>query len=321
MTRYVLTGANGFVGRALAERLVAAGDEVCCAVRATPADADAVACARYLQVADDFANLDAVWPADLRSDCVVHLAARVHVMNDRAADPLAAFRLTNVTGTLRVAEAAARAGVRRFVFVSSVKAVAEADGGVPLKETDPPRPVDPYGISKFEAERALQAFGAAHGMDVVIVRPPLVYGPGVRANFQALMNALARGVPLPLGAVRAQRSLVYVGNLVDALVQCATRPEAAGQTFHVSDGADLGVGELARSLARHLHAPGRLLPVPVALLRAAGALTGRTAQVDRLVGSLRLDVSHIRNTLHWTPPYSVDEGLRATADGFRARSR
>ncbi|WP_321919171.1 UDP-glucose 4-epimerase family protein [Paraburkholderia tropica] len=319
MTRYFVTGASGFVGRALAERIVADGDEACCAVRTGAVDQ--IASARYFEVGDDFSKLQDVWPDDRPIDCVVHLAARVHVMDERADDPLAAFRRTNVTGALRVAEVAARAGVRRFVFVSSIKAVAEDDDGTPLRETDVPRPVDPYGISKLEAERALLDFGAAHGMEVVIVRPPLVYGPGVRANFLALMGALARGVPLPLGAVRARRSLVYLDNLVDALVQCAKHPEAAGQTFHVSDGVDLGVGELARTLARHLHAPNRLVPVPVALLRAAGALTGRSAQVSRLVGSLCLDVSHIRETLRWTPPYSADEGLRKTAEWFLARKR
>ncbi|CAB3776408.1 GDP-6-deoxy-D-mannose reductase [Paraburkholderia caffeinitolerans] len=319
MIQFLLTGANGFVGRALAERVARGGDDVCCVIRGAPGDAAAQS--RYVRVADNFAGIEAAWPADLRPDCVVHLAARVHMLNDHAADALDAFRQTNVAGTLRVAEAAVRAGVRRFVFVSSIKAVGEQDGGTPLRESDVPQPRDPYGVSKLEAEQALREFGAAHGMQVVIVRPPLVYGPGVRANFLSLMSALDRGLPLPLGAVYARRSLVFVDNLVDALVHCATRPEAAGQTFHVSDGVDLSVPELARTIAHHLQVSCRLVPVPVPWLRAVGRLTGRTEQVSRLVESLRVDIHHIRDTLGWTPPLSADDGLRATADWYRASQR
>lgn len=319
MSQFLLTGANGFIGQALAGRLERDGAQVCGAIRGAAAEPSGLhGC---LRVTDDFANIGDVWPADLRADCVVHLAARVHVLNESAADPLAAFRRTNVAGTLRVAEAAARAGVRRFVYVSSIKAVAEQDDGAPLKETDVPEPLDPYGVSKLEAELALREYCAAIGMECVIVRPPLVYGPGVRANFLALMDTLARGVPLPLGAVHARRSLISVDNLVDALVECARRPEAAGQTFHVGDGADLSVPELLRTLARHLQVPCRLIPVPVSWLRAAGRLTGRTEQVSRLVGGLSVDIRHIGNTLGWTPPMPVDEGLRATANWYRTGRR
>ena len=196
---------------------------------------------------------------------------------------------------MRVAAAARRAGARRFVFVSSIKAVGESSAGRPITEADEPAPTDPYGISKLEAERALIDYGRESGLEVVVVRPPLVYGPGVRANFLQLMSAIANGVPLPLGSIAARRSLLFVDNLADALVHCTTDPRAVGETFHVTDGRDLSVSELARALATQLHAPARLIPVPVGLLSLAGRLTGRSAQVDRLIGALQLDSSHIHD--------------------------
>lgn len=248
----------------------------------------------------------------------MHLAARVHVMNDTAADPLAAFHATNVEGTLRVARAARERGARRMVFVSSVKAAAKFDGGVPLAESMPPVPDDAYGVSKLQAEQALWQYGEQSGLEMVIVRPPLVYGPGVGANFLQMMNALWRRLPLPLGAVDARRSLVYVENLADALMRCATDPRAVNACFYVRDDQDPSVAGLLRALGRHLDRPARLVPVPVALLRAAGALTGRRAQIDRLTQSLRVDDSHIRATLGWTGPYSLDDGLAATARWYRS---
>ena len=199
-----------------------------------------------------------------------------------------------------------------------IKAVAEMDGGKPLREDDPPCPEDAYGRSKRSAEEALTRLGNETGLDVVVVRPPLVYGPQVRANFLRLMDAVWRGIPLPLGAVQARRSMVYVGNLADALVRCATDPRAARQCFHVADSGAPTVAELARSLARHLGKPSRMLPVPASWLRTAGRLTGRSAQIDRLIGSLQVDTSRIRQTLAWQPPFSTDEGLSVTADWYRS---
>ncbi|MFM0145488.1 UDP-glucose 4-epimerase family protein [Paraburkholderia sp. RL18-085-BIA-A] len=317
MTHSVLiTGANGFVGRALSRALLQRGDRVTGAVRRAQTAAEGVR--EWLLDADDFQGIEPRWPVGLHCDAVIHLASRVHVMHEMIADPLAAYRATNVEGTLRVAAAAHRAGARRFVFVSSIKAVAESSVGEPLTETDEPAPSDPYGISKLEAERALLDYGRRSDLEIVIVRPPLVYGPGVRANFLQLMSALAKGVPLPLGAIAARRSLVFVDNLADALVHCATDPRAAGHTFHVTDGRDLSVSELARALATQLHAPQRLVPVPVGVLRVAGRLTGRTAQIDRLIGELRLDSSHIRERLGWYPPHTVEHGLLETAVWYRA---
>lgn len=316
MTQVLVTGANGFVGRALSSALLGAGYAVTGLVRHVDGCVDGVRC--WVRDTPDFGGLDAAWPEALRPDCVVHLAARVHVMRDSAADPLAAFRATNVEGTLRVAQAAHAHGAKRFVYVSSIKALAERDSGIALTERDTPRPEDAYGRSKREAETALREFGAKRGLEIVIVRPPLVYGPEVRANFLQLMRAIARGVPLPLGAIEARRSLIYVGNLADALVACVRDPRAANECFHVTDGNDLTVTELARAIGRHLGRRARLVPVPVAWLRAAGRLLGREDQVSRLVGSLRVDTSHLRAALGWHPPYSTDEGLAASANWYRA---
>ncbi|MFT4065270.1 UDP-glucose 4-epimerase family protein [Paraburkholderia sp.] len=312
----LVTGANGFVGKAVSRALLQRGDGVVGVVRRAQTAAEGVR--EWLLDTEDFEGIEPRWPVGFSCDAVIHLAARVHVMRETVADPLVAYRATNVEGALRVAAAARRAGARRFVFVSSVKAMAEASTGRPIGETDTPAPVDPYGISKLEAERALFDYGRASGLEIVVARPPLVYGPGVRANFLQLMNALARGIPLPLGAVTARRSLVFVDNLADALVHCATDPRAAGETFHVTDGRDLSVAELARALATQLHAPARLVPVPAGVLRVAGRLTGRSAQIDRLIGELRLDSSHIRERLGWVPPYTVEHGLLETAAWYRA---
>ena len=316
MSHVLVTGANGFVGHALCRALLDAGHIVTGLVRrAGQLESDVN---EWVDVSTDFADLDATWPDALQVDCVVHLAARVHVMREESADPDAAFRATNVDGALRVARAARHHGVARFVFVSSVKALAEGDSGRPLREDDPPMPQDAYGRSKLAAEQALSSYGAESGLDVVIVRPPLVYGPQVRANFLRLMDAVWKGVPLPLASIDARRSLIYVENLADALMHCAVDPRAARQCFHVADAAAPTVAELARSLAGHLQKTARLLPVPLGLLHLAGRLTGRSAYVDRLVGALQLDTAHIRMTLGWQPPYSTDEGLAETARWYRS---
>lgn len=316
MSHVLVTGANGFVGRSLSRALGDAGHAVTGLARRAGQLESGVD--EWVDGSVDFAGIDARWPAALEVDCVVHLAARVHVMREEAADPDAAFRATNVEGALRVAQAAWRHGVRRFVFVSSVKALAEGDEGRPLREDDSPAPQDAYGRSKLAAEQALLRYGEETGLEVVIVRPPLVYGPQVRANFLRLMDAVWKGVPLPLALIGARRSLAYVENLADALVRCATDPRAANLCFHVADDDALTVAELARSLGRHLGKPARLLPVPSGWLRIAGRLAGRPAHVDRLVGALQLDTARIQATLDWRPPYSADEGLAATARWYRS---
>jgi nucleoside-diphosphate-sugar epimerase len=316
MSQILVTGANGFVGRALCRALVADGHGVTGLVRQPGGCLNGVH--GWVNGAKDFDGIEAVWPQGLKPESVVHLAARVHVLHDDAADPDAAFRATNVEGTLRVAKAALHNGARRFVFVSSIKAVAEADLGHPLREDDPPAPQDAYGRSKYAAEQALIRLGEETGLDVVIVRPPLVYGPEVRANFLRLLDAIWKGIPLPLGSVSAKRSLVYVDNLADALVRCATDPRAAHQCFHIADGDDPTVAGLARLLGKHLQRPARLVPLPASWLRVAGRVTHRSPQVDRLIGSLQVDAGRIRSVLGWQPPYSIEDGLAATARWYRS---
>jgi len=247
---------------------------------------------------------------------VVHLAARVHVMHDTEADPLMAFRVVNVEGTLNLARQAAAAGVKRFVFISSVKVNGElTQSGRAFTEADSPDPQDAYGLSKHEAEQGLRQLAVDTGMEVVIIRPPLVYGPGVKANFAALMRAVQRGWPLPLGAVPNQRSLVALSNLVDFIVTCIAHPQAANQTFLVSDGQDLSTTELVRGMARAAGVPARLLPVPVWALQAGATLLGKGDAVQRLCGNLQVDISKARQLLGWVPPISIDEGLRRVVAG------
>ena len=250
---------------------------------------------------------------------VIHCAARVHVMQDSAADPLAAFRAVNLEGTRRLAEVAAEVGVRRLVFLSSIKVNGESTApGSPFRASDPPRPSDAYAVSKWEAEQALHEVASRSGLEVVVVRPPLVYGPGVRANFERLMRWVARGAPIPLGSVDNRRSMVGLDNLVDLLVRCVDHPAAAGQTFLVSDRRDLSTPEWIRMLAAAMGRPARLLPVPPAWLRLGGRLTGRRAEVERLIGSLQLDIEPTCETLDWSPPVSVEEGLSRTVASFGA---
>ncbi|KVL88453.1 UDP-glucose 4-epimerase family protein [Burkholderia stagnalis] len=313
----LVTGANGFVGQATCRALLVRGEPVVSLVRHSIGQSGLGL--EWVHDRPDFAGIEQAWPDWVRCDAVIHLAARVHIMRDSAVAPMVAYRETNVEGALRVARAAHAVGTRRFVYVSSIKAVGESSAGrAPLGERDVPMPTDPYGVSKLEAERNLIAFGRDSGMEIVIVRPPLVYGPGVRANFEALMRALSKGVPLPLGAISARRSLIYVENLASALVTCARDSRAAGQIFHVADSRDLTVTELVRSLAAYLDAPARLLPVPASWLRIAGRLTGRLPEVERLVGALQLDTRRIRDVLDWRPLYDIDDGLRQTATWYRS---
>lgn len=250
---------------------------------------------------------------------VVHLAARVHVMNDKSPDPLAEFRRVNVEGTAALARQAAAAGVRRFVFLSSVKVNGEFTEAVqPFTADDEPAPEDPYGVSKYEAEKLLQKIAAETGMEVVIIRSPLVYGPGVKANFESMMRWLARGVPLPLAAVTEnRRSLLALDNLVDLIVTCLNHPAAANQTFLVSDGEDLSTAELLKRMGAAMGQTVRLFYMPPALLRLGATVLNKPGIYQRLCGSLRLDITKTKHVLEWSPPVTVDEGLRRAAEGFR----
>lgn len=314
----LLTGATGFVGRACVSTLARAGRPVRCALRLDAIPATGAA-AQHV-VGDIGPSTD--WSGALEGiDTVVHLAARVHVMRDEASDPLEAFRAVNVEGTRRLARQAATTGVRRLVFLSSVKVNGEATTGRAFTERDLPHPDDPYGISKREAEDALREIAATTGLEVVILRPPLVYGPGVKANFLRLLRWVDRGIPLPLASANNRRSLVYVGNVVDAIVQCLEHPAAAGETFLVDDGEPVSTAQLLREIGDALGHPARLLPMPTALLRVAATLVGRGDDASRLLGDLVVDGSHVRNVLGWQPPFTRHDGLAATAAWFRACPR
>lgn len=310
--RVLLTGASGFVGRGVQARLLADGvHRLRCAQRNAPV-APLVGVEYCLAPS---LEAEADWSQALADvDAVIHCAARVHVMHEQAADPLAEFRRANVEGTLRLAHQAVAAGVRRFVFVSSIKVNGEQTlPGQAYRADDVSNATDPYGISKREAEDELLALAAEAGLEVVIVRPPLIYGPGVKANFLSMMRWLQRGVPLPFGAIDNRRSLVALDNLVDLLVVCLSHPAASGQRFLVCDGEDLSTTELLRRLSAALGRPARLLPVPQALIERAAILLGRRQLNQRLCGSLQISMDKTRERLGWTPPLTVDQALAKTA--------
>jgi nucleoside-diphosphate-sugar epimerase len=318
----LITGANGFVGQALCQHLA----------RQSPFIQQIYAAIRHPDQAHQINTIPHLLPTitpslnDLASnqllsqvDCIVHLAARVHQMHDRAAHPLAEFRAVNATATATLALAAAKAGVRRFIYLSSIKVHGEKTShDSPYQETDQLTPLDPYGISKWEAEQQLRSIAAQTGLEVVIIRPPLIYGPRVKANFLQMMKVVQKDIPLPLGAIRNRRSLIYVENLVDAIQAAIIHPAAANETFLVSDGADLSTPQLIRHIAPSLNKSPKLLPIPVSCLRFIGKLAGKSAAIERLTGSLVVDSSKIRHRLNWTPPYTVDQGLKATAEWFKS---
>ncbi|MCF5657284.1 MULTISPECIES: UDP-glucose 4-epimerase family protein [Pseudomonas] len=312
---YFVTGASGFVGSAVVQRLsLMAGCKVMALVRR-----DGVVLPATVSPVRAGPDYLAGEPLPLCGvDVLVHCAARVHVMSDASSDPLTEYRKVNVVGTLKLAEQAAQAGVKRFVFISSIKVNGEGTRpGQPYTADDVPSPCDPYGVSKMEAEQQLRLLAQSTGMEVVIIRPVLVYGPRVKANFRSMMSWLNKGVVLPLGAIGNQRSLVALDNLVDLIVTCMTHPAAAGQTFLVSDGEDLSTTQLLRRMGAALGKPARLLPVPAMLLEWGAALIGRKSIGQRLCGSLQVDITKARDLLGWVPPTSVSEALKKTAASFK----
>lgn len=315
--RILVTGATGFVGRSLCEKLLFNDFDL----RGTVWTAEPPT---NLQAGVQAASIESIgpetdWSVALSGvETVIHLAARVHVMDEICGDPLTAYRLVNVAGTESLARQAAVQGVKRLVFLSSVKVHGE-ETGIPYTEQLSPAPQDPYGVSKLEAEKVLHNIGAETGLEVVIIRPPLIYGPGVKANFLNLLKIVDKGLPLPLASITNARSLLYLGNLIDAIVRCIDHPQAAGQVFLVSDGEDVSTSELIRRVATALDRPARLLPFPPSLMRLAGKLTGKSMAVDRLLGSLVIDSGKIRRELGWTPPYTMADGLAVTAKWYKNR--
>ena len=314
--RFLVTGANGFVGQYLCDELLRQGHSVRAAVRSAnlPADNTEVA---VVGAIDGETN----WADALRDvDVVIHLAARVHVMKDTAADPLAEFLKVNMQGTANLACQAAAAGVKRLVYASSIKVNGErTTEAQPFVESDEPDPQDAYATSKWWGEQTLHRVAQGSDLEIVIVRPPLVYGPDVKGNFIRLLAAVDKGIPLPLASVRNKRSLIYLGNLVDALIACASHPAAAGQTYLVRDGEDGSTSELVRQMATGLDKPARLFSMPVGLLRGLGGLSGKPESVERIVDSLRVNDDLIRNELGWKPRFTLQQGLQATADWYKAR--
>lgn len=311
----LVTGANGFIGSALCKRLRRDAVSVRGAVRALKSQLDS---------AEDIAigglSSETDWTSALKNvEQVVHLAARVHVMNDKSSDPVTEFCRVNVDGAANLARQAAASGVRRFIFLSSIKVNGEfTEVGQPFTADDTPAPEDPYGVSKHEAERLLRQIATETGIEVVIIRPPLVYGPGVKANFESMMRWLVRGVPLPLAAVtKNRRSLVALDNLVDLIMTCLNHPAAANQTFLVSDGEDLSTADLLKRMGTALGRSARLFYIPPSLLKLGATVVSKPGIYQRLCGSLQVDIGHTQRLLNWTPPLSVDEGLRLTVEGFR----
>ena len=309
----LITGATGFVGSRLVERLVKDNKIVKACIRQ---NSKKIPPSITTKIDGLTGNTD--WASALSNvETVIHSAARVHVMNDLSADPLVEFRKVNVEGTLNLARQAAAAGVRRFIFISSIKVNGEGtEPGKPYTADDIPAPSDPYGISKLEAEQGLLLLAAETGMEVTIIRPVLVYGPGVKANFLSMMKWLGKGIPLPLGAIHNKRSLVALDNLVDLVVICLDHPAAVNQIFLVSDGKDLSTSELLRRMGKALGKPARLLPVPASWLNLAATLVGKRNVAQRLCGSLQVDIEKTRQLLGWTPPLSVDQGLKRAAEGL-----
>jgi len=309
-----VTGATGFIGRALVARLAnIQGLQVLALSRTLTANP--VPGVIYIQTV----NLTEInyWQAGLDDvDIVVHAAARAHVLDDRAIDPLAEFRLVNVTGTKRLAEQAAAMGVKRFVFLSSIGVNGlQTSPNNPFSEHSKPNPHNAYALSKWEAEQSLLSVAHQTGMEVVMIRPPLVHGLNAPGNFGTLMRAVQRGVPLPLAAVHNLRSLVGLDNLVDFIMTCARHPAAANQTFLVSDGADVSTPDLIRAMAQAVGRPARLFPVPTGMLVLLASLIGKRAAMDRLCGNLQLDISKARELLQWSPPHTLQQGLTSVVAG------
>ena len=306
----LVTGANGFVGQAM--QALPRSDMLWC-VRREDAQAPEP------RVISGDINAQTDWYPHLPGvDGIVHLAARVHVMDEQADDPLQAFRAVNTDGTLNLARQAAEAGVKRFIYLSSIKVNGEETPvGQPFTQADTPKPHDPYAQSKHEAEVGLRALAQETGMDVVILRPPLIYGPGVKANFARLIGMVNTGIPLPFGAVRNARSLVAVANLVDCIARCIDHPTPLNDTFLVTDDDDLSTSALMRGIARALGKPARLLPLTQPVLIGLLALAGKREIARRLCGNLQMDIRHTKDTLDWQPPVAVQSALDETVAAYR----
>ncbi len=314
----LVTGANGFIGSVLVRRLASQGHQVRAAVRAESTSVPHAA--QCVSLGELSGETD--WSAALVGvTTVFHCAARAHVLRESAADPMAEFRRVNAAATLGLAKQALAAGVKRLVFLSSIGVLGAETFERPFTAQDVPMPDSPYAVSKWEAEQGLNSLAGSSGLEVVIVRPPLVYGPGARGNIARMMRWLRRGVPLPFGAIDNRRSFVGVDNLVDFLIMSATHPAAANQVLLVSDGEDVSTPDLLRRIGDAAGTPARLFPVPASLLRLGARALGLRDMAQRLCGSLQVDMTSSCQLLGWVPPLSLDTGLRQTAEYFRREAR
>lgn len=310
----LITGATGFVGQYLVKELVKDNCSMSAIIRKAE-DKN-----KLPENVNSFIvnSLNDTLPSDFlqNQEVIIYLAARVHQMNDRTFSSLEAYREINTYAPISLAKQGVKNGVKRFIYLSSIKVNGEGTFKTPYREDDKPNPVDPYGQSKWEAEQELLKLAEKTSLEVVIIRPPLVYGAGVKANFLQLMKIISKGLPLPLGGINNSRSLVYVGNLVDAIITCIDSPQAQNQTFIVSDGEDLSTPELIRCIGKAMNKTPLLLPIPSSLIKIGTKLLGKGEAGDRLLGSLQVDSGKIRKILNWQPPYTVDEGIKMTADWF-----
>ena len=318
MKKILITGANGFVGQALCQALTKNGYFVRAAVRSNERLAQLPEGVEYCIVGE--VGVDTEWSTALEGvNTVIHLTSRVHLMQDTSSDPLLEYRKINTAGTEHLARIAMQSGVTRFIFLSSVKVNGEYTGddkAVSFSETDTPNPQDDYAVSKWEAEQVLARLGKESGLETVILRPPLIYGPGVKANFLSLLKVVDSGVPLPFAAIKSKRSFIYLGNLVDIILKCIVNPKLSGQTFLVSDGEDITIPQLMRKIAKSMDRNPILIPIPVGILKFVGEISGRRLEVDRLARSLVIDNRKIVEALNWKAPYSLDEGIELTVKSY-----
>ena len=312
MRRILVTGASGFIGQHLVQYLINHNFEVTVVIRKE----NNFFPSNVTQFIIKDIGFDSNWAVALKNiECVIHLAGRAHVLNDKNSDPLTEFRRVNTAGTINLAHQAIKQGIKRFIFISSIGVNGNINNK-PFTVNDIPNPIEPYAVSKYEAELELQKLTNDSKMKTVIIRPPLVYGSNAPGNFARLIKIINKGIPLPLGSINNKRSLVALDNLIDLITTCINHPSAKNETFLVSDDEDLSTTDLLHRMAVALGKPSRLLPIPSSLLNIGATLLGKKEVAQRLCGSLQVDIKHTKKTLDWKPPVSIDEALKKTADAF-----
>lgn len=310
-----VTGATGFVGKALINELLSAGHNIVAGVRNYSVELPLEVEQQQIGDLSLLSEQNSVIDTLKKVDVVIHTAARVHIMQDNSADPLSEFRKTNVNATLSLAKQAVSAGVKRFIFISSIKVNGEStDNRQAFRETDKPAPEDAYGQSKFEAEQLLFEIGQTTPMEVVVIRPPIIYGPGVKANFASMIKIIKKGLPLPFGSISNQRSMLAIHNLVNFITLCTMHPAAANEVFLIADGEDVSTTDMLIKIAKAYKRPIRLIPVPVYLMIFIAKLTNKNNISDRLFGNLQIDITKAQHLLGWKPVVSMEQQLNKMAE-------